>query len=57
MWSGLDRQLVQSWADENEMQTLTTAMGLLMVHDQPHCMWSRKSNKQWSKYMKGACLF
>lgn len=54
MWSGVRRQLVQSWADRNGMQTLTTAMGPLMVHEQPQCLWSRKSSKQWSRYMKGA---
>ncbi|KAJ6033798.1 uncharacterized protein N7446_007911 [Penicillium canescens] len=54
MWSGVCRQLVQSWADRNGMQTLTTAMGSLMIHEHPQCLWSRKSSKQWSKYMKGA---
>ena len=54
MWSGLPRQLVQIWANKHAMQTLTTAMGPLMVHDDPRCLWSRKSSKRWSKYMKGA---
>ncbi|RWQ95428.1 hypothetical protein C8Q69DRAFT_486498 [Paecilomyces variotii] len=54
MWSGVPRSLVQTWADKHRMQTLTTAMGPLMVHSDPHCLWSRKSSKRWSKYMKGA---
>ena len=35
------------------MQTVTKAMGPLMVHGDPQCLWSRKSSKRWSKYMKG----
>jgi hypothetical protein len=29
-------------------------MGALMVHDDPQCLWSKKSKADWSKYMKGA---
>ncbi|KAJ5240379.1 uncharacterized protein N7469_001970 [Penicillium citrinum] len=54
MWSGLCRQVVQTWADRHGMQTLTTAMGPLMEHEHPQCLWSQKSDKQWSRYMKGA---
>jgi hypothetical protein len=31
MWSGTARELAQQWADKRAMQTLTTAMGPLMV--------------------------
>ncbi|KFZ25080.1 hypothetical protein V502_00436 [Pseudogymnoascus sp. VKM F-4520 (FW-2644)] len=31
LWSGMPRETAQRWADEREMQTLTTAMGYLMV--------------------------
>ncbi|KAI9934846.1 hypothetical protein ASPWEDRAFT_44372 [Aspergillus wentii DTO 134E9] len=59
MWSGVPRKLVQAWADRHGMQTLTTAMGPLMIHDHPQCLWSRKTrkgktSKWWSRYMKGA---
>lgn len=54
MWSGVPRNLVQTWADQHGMQTLTTAMGPLMVHDHAQCLWTRKSSKAWSRYMKGA---
>ncbi|PYH92910.1 hypothetical protein BO71DRAFT_451091 [Aspergillus ellipticus CBS 707.79] len=54
MWSGVRRNLVQTWADQRGMQTLTTAMGPLMVHNHARCLWSRKSSKEWSRYMKGA---
>ncbi|PYH98942.1 hypothetical protein BO71DRAFT_343732 [Aspergillus ellipticus CBS 707.79] len=54
MWSGVPRNLVQSWADQHRMLTLTTAMGPLMVHDEEQCLWSRKSSQAWSRYMKGA---
>ncbi|PWY83322.1 hypothetical protein BO70DRAFT_361457 [Aspergillus heteromorphus CBS 117.55] len=54
MWSGVPRNLVQTWADQHGMQTLTTVMGPLMVHDHAQCLWSRKSSKGWSRYMKGA---
>jgi hypothetical protein len=43
MWSGIPRQLVQVWADRHGMQTLTTVIGPLMVHDNPQCLWSKKS--------------
>lgn len=54
MWSGIPRQLAQIWADRHGMQTLTTVMGPLMAHGHPQCLWSKKSSKGWSKYMKGA---
>ncbi|KAL2843592.1 hypothetical protein BJX68DRAFT_270086 [Aspergillus pseudodeflectus] len=54
MWSGIPRQLAQAWADRHGMQTLTTAMGPLMVHGHPECLRSMKSPKGWSRYMKGA---
>jgi hypothetical protein len=54
MWSGIDRQFAQHWAEGHGMHTLTTAMGPLMEHENDQCLWSRKSNKKWSKYMKGA---
>lgn len=36
------------------MQTLTTAMGPLMVPENHLCLRSQMSHKQWSKYIKGA---
>jgi len=54
MWSGIGRQCAQRWADEREMQTLTTAMDILMVREHPSCLKSKKSPHQWNEYMKGA---
>jgi len=54
MWSGIPREYAQRWADEREMQTLTTVMGPLMMPEHPLCLKKRKSPKQWSKYVKGA---
>jgi hypothetical protein len=53
MWSGVPRQWAQHWADENEMQTLTTAMGPLMMKENPSCVKQRKSKKQWLRYVQG----
>lgn len=36
------------------MQTLTTAMGPLMVSDHPSCLKSKTSRESWSRYIKGA---
>ena len=54
MWSGVPRAIVQQWADAHGMQTLTTAMGPLMVHDHPQCRHLHKSKQRWSRYMHGA---
>jgi hypothetical protein len=52
--SGILRDDAQRWADEHEMQTLTTAMGPLMDLSHPLCLRSQKSSDAWSKYVKGA---
>ncbi|KAG5298018.1 hypothetical protein I7I48_07337 [Histoplasma ohiense] len=54
LWSGVPHGLAQEWADERGMQTLTTAMGPLMVSDHPSCLKSKKSRESWSRYIKGA---
>lgn len=54
MWSGILRENAQQWADKHKMQTLTTAMGPLMIPKHPLCLKVKKSPKQWSKYVKGA---
>ena len=54
LWSGILRHEAQRWADEHEMQTLTTAMGPLMDPEHPLCLQNQKSNNAWSKYLKGA---
>ena len=54
LWSGIPREFAQRWANEREMQTLTTAMGNLMVSDHPNCLKLQKSSEQWSRYIKGA---
>jgi hypothetical protein len=54
MWSGMQREFAQKWADEHDMQTLTTAMGPLMRPKDPLCLKEKKSSKEWGKYIKGA---
>lgn len=39
MWGGLPRQLI-SFGQIDTMQTLTKAMGPLMVHGDTQCLWS-----------------
>ncbi|KAH9221731.1 hypothetical protein DL95DRAFT_511590 [Leptodontidium sp. 2 PMI_412] len=55
LWSGILREEAQRWADEHDMQTLTTAMGPLMDLSHPLCLRNQKSSKAaWSKYVEGA---
>jgi len=54
LWSGMLREQAQIWADERDMQTLTTAMGPLMDTRTPICLHSQKSPNAWSKYVHGA---
>lgn len=42
-----------TWADENEMETLTTAMGPLMVTKRPSCAKRRKTREEYSRYVQG----
>jgi hypothetical protein len=54
MWSGILRDDAQSWAGEHGMQTLTTAMGPLMMPKHPLCLKRTKTVKQWTSYVAGA---
>ncbi|KAH8650382.1 hypothetical protein BGZ60DRAFT_335665, partial [Tricladium varicosporioides] len=54
MWSGMQREYAQAWADKHGMATLTTAMGPLMAPDHPLCSRRQKSSGEWSKYIKSA---
>ncbi|GIJ90294.1 hypothetical protein Asppvi_009248 [Aspergillus pseudoviridinutans] len=54
LWSGLHRRKAQEWADKHHLQTLTTAMGLLMDENHPDCPKWKKTSQQWSKYIHGA---
>lgn len=54
MWSGLLREEAQSWADEHGMQTLTTAMGPLMMPNHPLCLRRTKTEARWTSYVAGA---
>jgi hypothetical protein len=54
LWTGIGFSEAQKWADDNDMQTLTTAMGPLMDIKSPRCPRHRKSVKAWSKYIHGA---
>jgi len=54
MWSDVPREWVQTWADENHLQTLSTAMGPLMLKYHGRCLKSKKSKEQWTQCIKGA---
>ncbi|GFF24812.1 reticulocyte-binding protein 2 homolog a [Aspergillus udagawae] len=54
LWSGIPRRTAQEWADKHHLQTLTTAMGLLMDENHPDCPRWKKTSQQWSKYIHGA---
>lgn len=54
LWSGMLREQAQTWADERNLQTLTTAMGPLMDPRTPTCPYSRMSSPAWSRYVHGA---
>jgi hypothetical protein len=56
MWSGMLQETAQKWADDHGMQTLTAAMGPLKMSGHPSCLRSSKSDKKWSKYIKGASV-
>ena len=54
LWTGMNQETVQIWADEHGLITLTTALGRLKDLTHPACLRRVKSDKAWSKYMKGA---
>lgn len=54
LWSGVPRNLAQQWAQNHQMQTLTTAMGPLMRKEHPQCRRTELSAQKWSKYIHGA---
>jgi hypothetical protein len=56
MWSGMLQTTAQKWADDHNMQTLTTAMGPLKTLEHPYYLRKSKSEKAWSKYIKGASV-
>jgi hypothetical protein len=43
MWSGMQREYAQAWADKHDMATLTTAMGPLMNPEHPLCLKRQKN--------------
>ncbi|WQF76622.1 hypothetical protein CDEST_01636 [Colletotrichum destructivum] len=47
LWSGMERQAAQKWANAHDYQTLTTAMGSLRTLE------TSKKRKKRSKFMKG----
>ena len=53
-WTGLNQPLVQHWADQNGLMTLVGAMGPLFLPQNPKSARTGKTEKGWSKYMKGA---
>jgi hypothetical protein len=55
-WTGIPRKWAQKWADDHSMLTLSSAMGPLMDRTDDRCLRRIKKSKQWSKYIKGACI-
>ncbi|KAF2149159.1 hypothetical protein K461DRAFT_216468, partial [Myriangium duriaei CBS 260.36] len=53
-WSGIPREWAQAWANKRGLQTLSTAMGPLMVAEDARCRKRNKSLHEWSTYIKGA---
>ncbi|KJZ70601.1 hypothetical protein HIM_09989 [Hirsutella minnesotensis 3608] len=54
LWTGMTREVAQGWANRNNMQTLTTAMGPLMDKSHLLCPKNKKGKKRWTKYVHGA---
>ncbi|KAJ6027405.1 uncharacterized protein N7446_004000 [Penicillium canescens] len=54
LWSGVPRNVAQQWAEDHQMQTLTTAMGPLMRKECTQCRRKEISAQKWSKYIHGA---
>lgn len=54
LWSGMAQEVVQRWADEHGLATLTTALGRLKDPSHDACLRKSKSGNAWSDYMKGA---
>lgn len=54
LWSGMPQEVVQRWADERGLATLTTALGRLKDPSHDACLRKSKSVNAWSDYMKGA---
>ncbi|KAI6851135.1 hypothetical protein KC332_g268 [Hortaea werneckii] len=56
-WTGISPELARDWARRNGLKTLTMAMGDLYTDNVRKPVRSAKpgkSNKSWSRYMKGA---
>ncbi|KAH9827235.1 hypothetical protein Tdes44962_MAKER03046 [Teratosphaeria destructans] len=53
-WTGIPSKLARDWAYKNGLKTLTMAMGPLYATNKRARPQSRKSDKLWSRYMKGA---
>lgn len=54
LWSGVPLAIAEEWAHKHNLQTLSAAMGPLMRENHPNCLKSKKSQHQWSQYMRGA---
>ncbi|RBA10216.1 hypothetical protein FPRO05_06152 [Fusarium proliferatum] len=53
LWTGMNQDAAQAWADRNGLQTLATAIGPLMNNNDPACS-KKKSHNQWVQYVHGA---
>src|ERR1700760_3404007 len=47
LWHGVSMTLALKWADEHDMQTLSTVMGPLRDPSNPACPKYKKSSEQW----------
>ncbi|KAH7018070.1 uncharacterized protein B0I36DRAFT_335262 [Microdochium trichocladiopsis] len=59
LWSGMNQEVVQKWADKHDLATLSTALGALKTTAHETCrtrcdLSDRRTMKAWSLYMKGA---
>ncbi|KAJ5938390.1 hypothetical protein N7466_001524 [Penicillium verhagenii] len=54
LWSGVPRTVAQEWAEDHQMQTLTTSMGPLMKPECAQCRRTELTSKNWSHYVHGA---
>ncbi|KAK8912625.1 hypothetical protein VCV18_012304 [Metarhizium anisopliae] len=53
LWTGMTREAAQRWADKHNMQTLTTAMGPLMSHNEVSASGTKLRSRS-TRYIHGA---
>ncbi|KAH7267981.1 hypothetical protein B0J15DRAFT_389816 [Fusarium solani] len=56
LWSGMERAQAQRWADQRNLQTLTTALGPLLDPSHPDCPYHPRPPSGWVRYIHGASV-